>query len=431
MLQECKTVEYPISANYCAKWSIAEAIREIISNAMDTGYNYNIYWNNGYGYVEDSGPGFPKECLILGEGEEKTNDQIGQFKEGLKIAGLVFARNNRAFIGSTEGFSFSFKMGDSDVFDCRVLCIEIFENTESTTGTSIKFECSEAELDIARSLFLDDPRPGDFIIIDRPGEIFINKMFVTSIDNCLFGYNITNKNAANRDRAIVDTNYLRFSIATIWSRTDDHHVIKKYLESKKCKLEHTISFSIDNSTAITWNEVINEYYGKRCCLYDIATSARQVEEFGYTVIVPVTFNVKFILNYYLNIPYASDVLKNRVIESYTDITSQLTPMQLRVYNTAISIIEQYFEEPINIEVVERISFLEDGDCIAHYDSKHKIIRVTPKVIDKGLKYLVGIIAHEMVHSLTGDDDLTRAFEDSLTATIGDLLVKLNKNYLTR
>jgi len=423
-----KSAEYPISANYCSKWSVVEGIREIIANALDTKQPYNLKWENGYGYVSDAGTGFPKECLILGEGETKDETQIGQFREGLKIAGLVFARNKRFFKGKTVGYAFNFRMAQSETFDCETLFVD-FEANDRTSGTVVVFECSESELDIAKSLFIEGNNEA-FIVPDRPGELFINKSFVQKIENAMYGYNISDKEAANRDRSILNMENVKTSIRKIWQEIEESKYIKAYLTTDEQHIEHEITFYLNKeSIKKVWIDVIESLYGKKYCLYDSDEYAHRVREWGYRVINTLTYSMKSTLNSYLGIPTCADILENRLKEDYVDFTPKLSPQQLRVYNMALDIVELYYEEPINIMVVEKISFLESGDARAESDREENIIRITPNAIDRGLKKLVGSIVHEETHLRGGNSDSSRSFEADLTDVIGDVLVKLNKSML--
>lgn len=423
-----KSAEYPISANYCAKWSIVEGIREIIANALDTKQPYTISWESGYGTIEDTGNGFPKECLILGEGESKDETQIGQFREGLKIAGLVFARNDRYFSGETVGYMFNFRMDQSSTFNCKTLFMD-FEDNSRGSGTIITFECSESELDIAKSLFIDDNRDTEFIVPDRPGELFINKVFVNSIDKAMYGYNIVDKGAANRDRSVLSMGNVKGSIGRIWALIDDSELIRSYLLTEEQYVEHDVVFRIKEKNKSLWIDELKSIYGNKYCLFDTTENAHRVKDLGYAIINPISWDQGYTLNNYVDVPYCKDILEDRIKQEYIDFTSQLSPNQLRTYNIAMDMAMLYYEEPINIMVVEKLSFLEDSDVLAHTDYEAKIIRITPDLIDKGLKKLVGGIVHEQTHLIKRHTDASRAFENDLTDIVGDLMVKLNKSML--
>ncbi len=423
-----KSTEYPISEKYCSKWTIVEAIREIIANAMDTKMPYVIEWSDGFGCVRDQGLGFPKECLILGEGEDKDGTQIGQFREGLKIAGLVFAREKRFFRGRTIGYEFNFRMAQSETFDCETLFMD-FEEEGLEKGTEIVFECTEGEIDIAKSLFIEGTDKA-FLVPDRKGELFINRVFVYKIDNAMYGYNIADKDATNRDRSVLNMENVKSSIRKIWQGIEESKYIRAYLKAETQHIEHEVTLYIEKSHKQLWLDEIGNIYGTKFCIYDDERYAHQVVDWGYKVINPPTYSMRSTLQNYLDIPTCKEILEGKIKQEYVDFTPNLSSQQLRTYNIALDMIESYYEEPINIMVVEKIGFLEDGDSRAEADSEANIVRITPKAIDRGLKKLIGSIAHEQTHLNGGHPDASRSFENDLTDTIGDLIVKLNKSMLT-
>ena len=81
-------MEYPISSNYVSAWTVQDATRELLQNAMDSGE-----WRvEADGSLVNKGTLRP-EHFLLGCSEKTSSDAIGQFGEGLKLALLVLARN--------------------------------------------------------------------------------------------------------------------------------------------------------------------------------------------------------------------------------------------------------------------------------------------------------------------------------------------------
>lgn len=102
-------IEYMIHAENWKSWALAQAIKEVIANARDSGGDFEVSFERGSGKrglvnVCDTGSGFPKDYLMVGAGETKGRGQIGQFREGLKGAMCVAARNGRRFAMATTGF---------------------------------------------------------------------------------------------------------------------------------------------------------------------------------------------------------------------------------------------------------------------------------------------------------------------------------------
>lgn len=90
--------ELPISPNYVSNWSIKEAIREILQNAIDSdknGYKKEISYNK-YDkslHIKNYGITLSTSTLVLGCSSKKDIDgMIGKFGEGYKLALVVLLR---------------------------------------------------------------------------------------------------------------------------------------------------------------------------------------------------------------------------------------------------------------------------------------------------------------------------------------------------
>ena len=87
-------IEYPITANYMSHWTVRQATRELLQNALDSG-EYIIQDGTCGEYVITNRlykPVTLDELTLLGETDKHDNSSIGRFGEGFKLAMLVFAR---------------------------------------------------------------------------------------------------------------------------------------------------------------------------------------------------------------------------------------------------------------------------------------------------------------------------------------------------
>lgn len=87
------TIKYPISANYMAHWSMREAIRELLQNAIDSGA-YVLECLDDVLVItnELTTPVSLDNLTLLGETTKHDGNTIGKFGEGFKLALLVLAR---------------------------------------------------------------------------------------------------------------------------------------------------------------------------------------------------------------------------------------------------------------------------------------------------------------------------------------------------
>ena len=112
---------YPISMNYGKKdWNIVAAIREFLSNMLDTKSDYTFYHKDGFGYMSDKGKGLAKKDFIFGE-STRDDSQIGQFGEGMKMALITMLRNNRKVEIITVGFTVLVEKVYSEDYDSVLL----------------------------------------------------------------------------------------------------------------------------------------------------------------------------------------------------------------------------------------------------------------------------------------------------------------------
>jgi len=421
-------IEYPISANYCKNWTIKEAIRELIANARDEG-EFITTWEDGIGCIQDFGKGIPKQFFVLGEGEDKTNTQIGQFREGLKIAGLVFAREGRKIQGRTLKYSFKFTMGQSQAFECPVVMLEINEIPMPVIGTIITFQCTQEELETAKAMFLDIETAQIEGLLkgeNIKGHLYINGVFAQTVKT-MFGYNILDKSAANRDRSILDSNAVNKAIIRIWHNNVDGDTIKALLLSKEQFSEHSLDITPQDSLPANaiWKETVTTIYGDRCCLSD--DKAHIARDRGWTIITPQTWSLAWNLNYHISIPYATEMLSRKENLDYRNILMELDSKSLIIVLQAKQITENVLETKLNVEVVATLSFGKDN-VLSEYDPKDKIIRLARKTIERGFDFVVGVLMHEGLHQTSGADDSSAAFEWVLTQALGKAVVQASSVY---
>ena len=157
-------VEYQLSSGYVKDWGMKEALRELFANALDEGAKYRVEFiphdpdstsSRRKGVVEvcDEGGGLSREYLMMGGGESKTAEQIGQFKEGLKIAMLVAARQGREFSLRTAGFNVDRVALESGQLG-RSLVVYLSDSTRYV-GTSVRVEATQLEFNNAVRMFVN------------------------------------------------------------------------------------------------------------------------------------------------------------------------------------------------------------------------------------------------------------------------------------
>lgn len=236
-------------------WSISDAIREIIANALDemiltSTSDIQIFSSNDGWHIRDYGRGLQYKHLTQNENEEKLNadNLIGKFGVGLKDALATFDRHNvQATILSKYGkitLDKSPKYGFEDI-------ITLHANIEkSTDGNFIGTEfilkgCTKKDIEDAKQLFLYFLKPellestiiGDvYVRQENMANIYINGVLVAQEPNFLFSYNITSltkkiKNAINRERTNVGRTAYSDRVKDILLKCDSKKIINLLTEN--------------------------------------------------------------------------------------------------------------------------------------------------------------------------------------------------------
>lgn len=232
-----KTYELSLVKTYVASWGLAQAVRELIQNALDSDspFVYSFEENDGsWGlWLNSEFSTLTPKSLLLGATSKADSDTaIGSFGEGYKIALLVLTRLGypvEIFNGDLR-WTPRFRM--SRTFGEEVLVID--ENwlgdrshkglTFRVSGLSaddvesIKASCIKMQDQIGaikRTMYGD-------ILLDQPGMLYVGGLFICKTE-LNYGYNILPKFIKlERDRQTVDTYDLRDTTLKMWYDTKEY-----------------------------------------------------------------------------------------------------------------------------------------------------------------------------------------------------------------
>ena len=236
--------ELTIDTNYVSDWNIAQAVRELFQNSVDSEVQNpgnTSYWKYDEDtqklYIGNKYSVLNVETLLLGV-STKTNDNttIGQFGEGYKIATVVLLRTNHPITfynyGAKEVWTtklvksrrFNGRLVPTFYVDKKYSWQEVPDNNLTIVVENITSEDYKLICDYILSLHTDI---GDTIDCGRFGTILLNpelrgKVFVSGLYVCTnerlnYGYNI--KPAflqLDRDRKTVDNFNLLWTTSRMW-----------------------------------------------------------------------------------------------------------------------------------------------------------------------------------------------------------------------
>lgn len=420
-------VVYPISVDYAKNWSVQDAIRELISNALDTGTKISIGVKDGKGYIIDKGDGIEKKNLLFGS-TDKDNSQIGQFGEGLKMASLVLARSGRNMRLVTRGFEYQAKIERDAEFDTDVLVLYL-KKSRKRKGTDIFFDCTEKEMEDAKNMFLafnKTFKEVDNGIYMPGGYIFVNGVKIEKIDS-LYSYNLTGaKKYLSRDRKSLNTDVARNEIALLIGKCRNEKFIEKFLLNDDFYYyEQNLKIQISPFAKAEWKKVMKKLFPKHCLATDTEYDMAALDK-GYTLLrflSPVQRDILL----QLGMSYSDEVatLKGdeRLVRKRGDI-KDLSQEGRKRWRKALRKFKKLYGDDVakRVEIVKEFNYSEvSRDTLGFYNCQNDTVYVWIEVIENyPFATLMGVLIHEHMHRVSGAPDRTREFENALTDELGRL-----------
>jgi len=221
-----KSYELPISRDYVRHWGMAEAVREIVQNALDSDSPFEYELTEDRLLVRSRHSTLSTSTLLLGQTSKATNtEKIGSFGEGYKIALLVLTRLGYKVrvLNGDRVWTPTFRK--SRQFDAEVLCIEDAAADEKNEGVAFEVGgLSPGDVEAIREGCLTmQPNIGAVIetrygriLRERPGKLHVGGLFVCET-KLQFGYDVLPKFLRlERDRQTVSSFDLQLRTMEMW-----------------------------------------------------------------------------------------------------------------------------------------------------------------------------------------------------------------------
>ena len=231
-----KTYELSLVKTYVASWGLAQAVRELIQNALDSDspFVYEFRENDGTFslWLNSEYSALTPQSLLLGAtSKAESETAIGSFGEGYKIALLVLTRLGYPVDILNGDLRWAPRFRMSRVFGEEVLVIdETWLGDRSHKG--LTFRVSGLSADDVESIKASCIRMQDSvgaikrtmygdILLDQAGMLYVGGLFICETE-LTYGYNILPKFIKlERDRQTVDSYDLRDTTLKMWYDTKE------------------------------------------------------------------------------------------------------------------------------------------------------------------------------------------------------------------
>ncbi|MEA1995745.1 MAG: ATP-binding protein [Campylobacterota bacterium] len=443
-------------------WDTYHAIRELISNALDEQLltktsEVEIMKNGNSWIIRDFGRGLKYTHLTQNENQEKLSNTnvIGKFGIGLKDALATFDRKRITVTAKSKHCQVAICKSEKEGFQDIVTLHAIIEEPKETDFVGTEFGLigvTDKDIKKAKNLFLkfsneiviESTKQGQVVEKkSKHGNIYINGVKVAEEENFLFSYNITVLNASikkalNRERTNVGRSAYTDSVKKILLASASKEVAQILAKDLT---------NIDRGTAhdeLTWID-IQEHSVKILNQQDkylFVTSFEamehpdmidQAKESGHEVIT-IPENLKNKIQGSTDFSGAPIIDIGQFVSNYNDSfdfnfiePNQLGEREKKIYSLTPKIIELFGRQPQKVKVIKisstmRKDFFSEVETLGCWDEKTNAIVLARKTL-KTIADYSGTLIHELIHAKTGHDDVTRAFETSLTKSIGKLCEK--------
>lgn len=249
-----KRIELTISPDYASTWDFVDAVRELFQNALDQQAQEpgkDAYWyyerENEKLVIGNKRTTLTTESLLLGK-TTKADDKktIGHFGEGYKIASLALLRAGKSITiyNNCANEIWTPVLVKSETFGTTLLTFIIQEYTPESfcSNDCLEIEigniqADEYDLIVESNLHLqhnvevyERTDVGD--IINKPGQIFVNGLFVCKLKQFKFGYNFTpGCLELDRDRKCVNDFNIKWFTSVAWRHSNRKQTVLDMIEN--------------------------------------------------------------------------------------------------------------------------------------------------------------------------------------------------------
>lgn len=255
-----KRFEIGLARDYVSNWTVLNAIREFMQNAIDQA---NIRPDNAYSveYNEDlkemrianTASVLEKSTMLLGTTTKGVND-IGGFGEGYKLACLVMLRNDIKVrfenYGKREIWNFKFaKLKKYDYVESLVCDVEtqvFFKKVPNNNLTIVLTGITPKQYKQYLDLLISPSCEAFETVFGRVlkeykyrGKVYVNGLYVTTLPNFEFGYDLKPAYLkVGRDHNLVSEWDLSKITKNMWLMIGDSALIKNMLMKNRADVAY-------------------------------------------------------------------------------------------------------------------------------------------------------------------------------------------------
>lgn len=411
-----KKFDMNLSDSYVESWGTWEALRELVSNAMDADDNYKLE------RVDDnniliSTTTVPKisELRVIGcSGSRKDDKKIGKFGEGFKLAALSLTRNGDVLKLITPKYEVSFVLEMDDFGETRTLQMLVDEKDFEVIGSNFFIQASNVG-NMLSGKFFDSKK--DSLIEKEYGylNIYYKGIWVSEIkENSLYDYSLGSFDL-NRDRNVVNEWSFAYDAASFISSKMSLEIANKIInnhESYEMNLIRRFPNNFNSMAKKTLSDAVAMKYGDDFLVStDDSESNQMASARGQKVVrLPDGLN---------------NVCDIKTTKQFLSSTIGFSEVLNRDYKKEMLEVEKFLDLfSINCDVRIFENNQETMSILGQADEEKNTIWLNEKLFLPGRKKnRISTMIHEIAHLISKSGDGTIGFEETLSNLLGELGVR--------
>lgn len=414
-------------------WHEWHIVREFLSNALDSvnqdTSKVNVSIENGYVQIRDLGKGYPLAYAKRIGASSKKNDpeSIGQFGEGIKMAVLTCVRLGiKVVLASWEWLAIPcVKESDGQ----QVLFYEVYQSLMPITGSLVLIEATDDIQAIVRDLpqyFLHYKEAsmqygnGLFGIypFESVGKLYNKGVYIKDIKS-LFSYGLDIAHL-NRDRDLVDMFDIAYQVRELWEQVDDSDLIDVLLKASNQRTDTSdlVEFYLKLRTDYPsiWAERFLAVFGSNACIATNDIASREAVCMGFIPVMLHHNNIGLLVDG--GVKQDTDCLSADYEFVWAhQLTREEEQVKASMQRVALML---KLPAPDKLKVFEE--YRNHAKVEGAFNPNEKSVYIKRECLTNGLSHALNVYLHELTHFITGADDLSRDFAESLCRSLTDMSI---------
>lgn len=290
-----------LAVDYVSTWGVQEALRELFQNALDWG-DWSFIIDGDHLSIMSHGASLEPKTILLGNTTKKDDSsKIGVHGEGYKLAMLVLTRLGYSCEIHTGGEIWKPKLIESRTYKTKQLVFDTSPNYAVKHSLSFEVgglseaviaELNHQNLHITPTVAFYCHDKG-IVVPDRPGDIFVNGLFVAHLEGYKYGYNLLPKYLnLDRDRRLVRDFDLQWITSQLWQESDDHELVLSMIKAELPDVKYLDSFmyNVKEGLADTAAKAFMTEHGEEAIPVSTQSELERAQEQGHDkiILIPTT-----------------------------------------------------------------------------------------------------------------------------------------------